>query len=110
MPFSSGKTTLALLFAILTSSCASQNAMSLVPDSVRLDIVRDKAAKASPVSVDEMLNKARAHTQSSAEKSTATGTALDTDPISPEVALAQSTSEKGYPDPPAKMQAGPRAP
>ena len=60
MPFSSGKTMLALLFAILTSSCASQNAMSLVPDSIRLDIVRDKAAKAGPVSVEEMLGKARA--------------------------------------------------
>jgi hypothetical protein len=110
MPFSSGKTTLALLFAILTSSCASQNAMSLVPDSVRLDMVREKAAKASPVSVDEMLDKARAHTQSSAEKSTATATALDTDPIGAELALAQPRSEEGYPGPAPKDASKPKDP
>lgn len=47
-----------LLIAILASGCASQNAMSLLPDSVKLDVARDKAAKQGPLSVDEMMTKA----------------------------------------------------
>lgn len=58
MPNSLGRTALAMLFAIPCAGCMSQNAMSLVPDSVRLEIAQQKAAKAPPVSVDQMLQNA----------------------------------------------------
>jgi hypothetical protein len=48
-----------LLIAMLASGCASQDAMSLLPDNVKLDVARDKATKEGPVSVDEMMAKAR---------------------------------------------------
>jgi hypothetical protein len=59
MPNSLIKTAPAMFFAILCGGCMSQNAMSLVPDSVRLEIAQQKAAKAAPVSVGQMLQKAR---------------------------------------------------
>lgn len=48
-----------LLFAMGLSGCASQNAMSLVPDSLKLELAQDKAAKRGPVSVDAMIASAR---------------------------------------------------
>jgi hypothetical protein len=48
-----------LLIAMLASGCASQDAMSLLPDNVKLDVARDKATKEGPVSVDAMMAKAR---------------------------------------------------
>ena len=60
MPISVGKAALAALFAIPCAGCVSQNAMNLVPDSVRLEIAQQNAAKAAPVSVDQMLSTARA--------------------------------------------------
>lgn len=59
MPKTAMKSTLVLLFAMLASGCASQNAMSLIPEAVKLDMVREKSAKKGPVSVDTMLAKAR---------------------------------------------------
>ena len=59
MPNLTGKTASALLFAILTTGCASQNAMSLIPSAVKLDIAREKAVKDGPLSVDDMLAKSR---------------------------------------------------
>ena len=46
---------LSLLIAMLASGCASQNAMSLLPDSAKRDVAQDKAAKQGPLSVDEMM-------------------------------------------------------
>jgi hypothetical protein len=74
MPISLGKAALAALFAIPCAGCMSQNAMSLVPDSVRLEIAQQKAAKAPPVSVGQMLQKARAN---AAPKSAEQSKALD---------------------------------
>ena len=48
-----------LLFAMALSGCASQNAMSLVPESLKLELAQDKAAKRGPVSVDAMMASAR---------------------------------------------------
>ncbi len=59
MPHLSTSLLATLLIAMLTSGCASQNAMSLLPESVKLDVARDKAVKQGPLSVDEMMTKAR---------------------------------------------------
>jgi hypothetical protein len=59
MPKTAMKSTFVLLFAMLASGCASQNAMSLIPEAVKLDMVREKSAKKGPVSIDTMLAKAR---------------------------------------------------
>lgn len=48
-----------LLIAMLASGCASQNAMSLLPDSAKRDVAQDKAAKQGPLSVDEMMANVR---------------------------------------------------
>ncbi len=59
MPHLSTPLILSLLIAMSASGCASQNAMNLLPDSVKLDVAQDKAAKQGPLSVDAMMAKAR---------------------------------------------------
>ena len=59
MPHLPSSHILSLLIAMSASGCASQNAMSLLPESVKLDVAQDKAAKQGPLSVDEMMAKAR---------------------------------------------------
>ncbi len=59
MPYRFGSLVLPLLIAMLTTGCTSQNAMSLLPDSVKLDVARDKATKQGPLSVGKMMAMAR---------------------------------------------------
>ena len=73
MPHLSTSLIPSLLIAMLTVGCASQNAMSLLPDSVKLDVARDKAAKEGPLSVDEMMAKAKKlHPAAETDKQVAT--------------------------------------